>query len=364
MRVGVNGRFYGAPVTGVQRFAREVARRLVDHIDMTLLLPADVPDTDDLPRRVPRMRGRMRGHLWEQLELPGLRNHAACDLLLHLSATAPVLGGPHVMAVHDVFPVSHPAWFAPGFARWYRVSLPRAARRAAAVLAMSRWAEGEIVRSLHVPRDRIRVVTQGVDPFIAPADASQVAAVKNRWGLADTYLLAVGAGDPRKNLRFLAQLLCRWGDAAPQLVVTGEGSPRVHGSRDHPEVTGKAVTYVGYVPDQELRALYTGAAAFCFPSLGEGFGRPPLEAMACGTPVVVADYGAAREVLGPAAEILPLDSERWIDALRRLVSNRERARCSADLEWVKQFRWDRTAADVADCCRDVVQRAAARRMSA
>jgi glycosyltransferase involved in cell wall biosynthesis len=123
----------------------------------------------------------------------------------------------------------------------------------------------------------------------------------------------------------------RDGASPPALVIVGggaehvfataaasaEGAPAEAGALQ--ESAGPPTLRLGHVDDETLRALYTGAAAFCFPSLAEGFGRPPLEALACGTPVVAAPYGPAREVLRDAAEILPLDVGLWLAALERLT---------------------------------------------
>jgi glycosyltransferase involved in cell wall biosynthesis len=122
----------------------------------------------------------------------------------------------------------------------------------------------------------------------------------------------------------------------------------VHGA-DRSEVTNGIIS-LGYVSDDDLHALYSGAMAFCFPSLGEGFGRPPLEAMACGAPVLAAEYGAAWEVLGHAAEILPLEPRRWVDALRRIHHGQEREDRASAAAHLARYDWDSSARAVAECC--------------
>ncbi|HEX9107765.1 MAG TPA: glycosyltransferase, partial [Longimicrobiales bacterium] len=124
------------------------------------------------------------------------------------------------------------------------------------------------------------------------------------------------------------------------------------------------VLHLGRVDDAELHALYTGAAAFCFPALAEGFGRPPLEAMACGTPALVADYGPAREVLGRGARILPLEADDWVSALVELMHEgpAREALVERGRAWARRYRWDTAAQQVRAACETVaVQAAAARR---
>lgn len=359
MRLGVNGRFYGVPTWGVQRFAREVSARLPSAgVDVRLFLPAGVRCSPEGLPGVP-VPGRLRGHLWEHAELPWRGRRAGCDVLLHMSGTAPWWGGPGVVAIHDVFPLTHPAWFSSAFVLWYRTVVPTAAARAALVLAPSAWARDRIVDALGIPRERVRVVGQGTAPFDAPASEDEVARVRTRFGLPERYLLAVGGDDPRKNVFFLLRTLERWPgrEEPPALVWVGAHRRRVHGRRAGAADTAPGVRVVrpGYVTDRDLHALYTGARAFCFPSLGEGFGRPPLEAMGCGTPVVVADYGPAAEVLGEAARILPLEPEAWLGALAELTEegDERRRRVEAGLRRSRSWSWAASARSVRDACLEI-----------
>jgi glycosyltransferase involved in cell wall biosynthesis len=360
VRIGINGRFYGARVTGVQRVAREVSAQLYDRVDTTLFLPRVV--RAEVPAQVRTVRGVLGGQAWEQLELP-IRAYAEhCDVMLQLSGPAPVLSRGHVMLVHDVLPLTQPHWFAPRFAAWYRFALAWSARRAAMVLTVSEWARGELMRCLDIPASRIRIITQGLEPFNRPASAEDVERVRAKWSLPDEYLLATGGGDPRKNVEFLLKLLMQWPDVeegAPHLVVVGDNAANVHPSRWAGSVPTRA-HFIGHVTDAELHALYTGARAFCFPSLAEGFGRPPLEALACGTPCVVSPYDAALEVLGDAAVILPLNIDLWIAALMHLLSDAgERARLVERGSVVtRRYRWQTSAQQVIDACASVAQSAA------
>jgi glycosyltransferase involved in cell wall biosynthesis len=361
VRIGVNGRFYGARITGVQRVARELSARLYDATEATLFLPRGVRAS--VPSHVRTVRGLLAGQAWEQLELP-LRAHSArCDVMLQLSGPAPLLSRGHVMMVYDVLPLTHPHWFAPRFVAWYRFALTRAVHRAAMVLTESEWAKQELMRCLQVPDGKIRIITQGLEPFNRPAMAEAVEYVRAKWSLPEDYLLATGGGDPRKNVEFLNKVLSEWPDEetpAPHLVVVGENAANIHPAQSSSAVHPR-VQYIGHVTDEELHALYTGAQVFCFPSLAEGFGRPPLEALGCGTPSVVSTYDAALEVLGEAAVILPLNVDLWVSALARLLGDVE-----VRTQLVEQgrrialrYRWQTSAEQVLDACAEVAQHAAA-----
>lgn len=346
MRVAVNGRFYGARTTGVQRVAREIAMRLSSYADTVVLVPRSV-DPGTLPDASPLLRGTTDGHLWEQLEFPWRARALGCDVGLHLANSAPLWGGPQVVVVYDVTPLTHPQWYSRKFVWWWRAVAAPAVRRAERVLTVSHWTRQEIARTLGVPVERIGVIGQGAAPFDRPAEPKLVTQLLARHRLAPGYALALGGTTPRKNVAFLVEVFEAWsrgGGAPPQLVVVGEGYSRVHRAVRHQarQDGSMAVRWLGHVSDAELHALYTAAAVFCFPSLAEGFGRPPLEAMGCGTPVVLAPYGAAAEVVGDSAVVLPLEQGAWIATLRELLSDEGRrndlvVRGSAR---ARRFQWD------------------------
>ncbi|HET8528160.1 MAG TPA: glycosyltransferase family 1 protein [Gaiellaceae bacterium] len=194
---------------------------------------------------------------------------------------------PTVVTVHDVAVLRHPEWFP----RWTRNYAPRvvphAIRAAARVIAVSAFTAGEVERLLGVPRDRIRVVPNGVEPVFAP-DGPRT---------EGEYALAVGTLEPRKNLARAALAAKR---AGVELRVVGDVG---WGGVD----TGGA-TWLGRVDDEELARLYRGARCLVYPSLYEGFGLPVAEALACGTPVVTSRGSAMAELAGGAAVLVdPLD---------------------------------------------------------
>jgi glycosyltransferase involved in cell wall biosynthesis len=322
MRIAVNGRFLAAVQTGVQRFALEITRRLLSEADLVLLLPREVEALGELGT-AERVEGRLKGHAWEQVELPDMVRRAGAEVCLNLANAVPAAGGPHVVVLHDSIVFDHPEWFGARYALWHRRVLLPAARRAAAVGSLSRDAADRVARVLARPADEVVVIPQGAAPFDHPAGDGAVAQVRRRYRIEGPYVLALGAGDPRKNVGFVEELIGHWptddGSAPPALVIVGDPSARVFAASAPRNRSHGSVLRVGRVDDETLRALYTGAAAFCFPSLAEGFGRPPLEALACGAPVLAAPYGPAREVLRYAADILPLERDPWLAALRRLV---------------------------------------------
>jgi glycosyltransferase involved in cell wall biosynthesis len=360
MRLGINGRFRAARITGVQRVAHALLKRLPHLTPCTLFLPHGSVPPADLPPHVRVCTGRLRGHAWEQLELPGVARADGCDVMLHLAGTVPRGGPPGIALLHDVLPLTNPEWFSRRYVAWFRYAVGRNARRTARIITVSSWSADEIRRALRMPTRRVTVIPQAVAPFDAPAPAEEVVRIRDELRLPDRYLLALGWGDPRKNVSFLFRVRDTWhatGEAPPVLVVVGAALPRVHG-RPPERPADPDIHLLGHVEDRVLHALYTGATALCFPSLAEGHGRPPLEAAACGAPAVAAPYTAALEVLGERADIVPLDADAWVAALRSL--ERDPSRRAANVEHLRSrtrhLTWDASAQAVLNACSAVAGR--------
>lgn len=353
----VNGRFYAARPSGVQRVADALVRGLCDRAEVTLQVPRGCPVPGEVARRARVRAGRLGGQAWEQLELPLRRGGGV--VAVDPANAGPAWGGRRVLVLHDVLPLSHPAAYAPGFRRWFGQVVARAARRARVVVMFSEWAREEAIRRIGLPPDRVRVIPQGIEPFHEPAPPDLVRRTLERFQIHGPFILAAGGGDPRKNAGFLGEVLERLPpgpDGPVPLVLVGAGYSHVHAAAPLPGAS-KRIRPVGHVTDDELRALYTAARVFCFPSLAEGFGRPPLEAMGCGTPVVAAAYEAGAEVLGDAAIRLPLDAAAWCGAVSDLLSDDalHASRRAAGLRHARAFRWDAAADALLLACADAAE---------
>jgi glycosyltransferase involved in cell wall biosynthesis len=225
-----------------------------------------------------------------------------------------------VLTVHDVLPLRRPELF--GFANrtHFRLLVVRAARRAAAVITDSSHVRDQIVELLGVAPSRVAVVPCGISQRFRPAQPDP-AWLERRFGIRGPYLLTMGATDPRKNVATARRIA-----GARQLVVIGPGG-------------------TGHVTDDELVALYSGADCFLFLSLDEGFGFPPLEAMACGCPVLASARGALPEVLGDAAVLVEPDAGAAADALARILED-DAVRADLrrkGLERARTFSWEACA---------------------
>lgn len=311
MTVVVNGRFLTQRPGGLQRTARSLLAALrAAGVDIEVLAPAADPLAD---RVLPAPPGRGGGQLWEQVRLP----HAARGRpLLSLTNTAPLASARSTVLVHDLAPLVGPQWFRQDMQLYGRLVLA-AARRAELVLTVSESVAGEL-RRRGVPDRRIAVVPPAVDPFFAPASAGEVASVRARLRLDVPYLLLPGWADPRKDVA--TALAASQMVASPHLLVLVGSGRSVFAPVPTP--AGPRVRVLGHVPDDDLRALLTGATALLYPSRYEGFGLPPLEAAACGRPSVVSDLPVLRESTGGAATFVPAgDVDAWARAMTAVLEH-------------------------------------------
>jgi glycosyltransferase involved in cell wall biosynthesis len=327
----INARAAARPqITGVERWAREMATRL----------PELDPDRY-LVMRPPPALSKRPGQAWEQLVLPALAARHGARTIYNPANLAPLAWPRNVVQIHDAVALRHPEWYSRPYVEWQRRVMPRIARRAALVITVSEFARAELIEFLGVSGERIRVVPGGVDPRFNPEVDPEP--LKARLGLDKPYVLAVGDRGPRKNLDALRPAILLLRKEGIELVIAGGGRGHqlgapLEGARD-----------VGYVREEDLPALYAGARAFALPSLHEGFGLTPLEAMAAGVPVVASSRAALPEIVTGAG--LLADPDDWSLFAAAIVTaatdEQERARLRDEGRRVAaRYTWVRAAREV------------------
>lgn len=327
----INGRFLTQATTGVQRWAAELTLALDGLLcsgeispgayRFVLLVPRGVSRDLSLERiRVERV-GRFGGHVWEQVNLrPYTRMPGA--VLLNLGNTAPI-GAPNVVVtIHDAGVFATPEAYSVAFRTWYRLMHRNLARNARGIITISEFSRQQLQEYTAAPMSRTEVIPPGAE-HIARLDADP--GILDRHGLGQRpFVLAVSSLNPNKNFKLIIEAMAYLPDllGSVDVVVAGGTSPRVFraGSMDF----GPAIKHLGYVNDRELKALYQRATAFVFPSLYEGFGLPPVEAMSCGCPVIVARAASLPWVCGDAALYCdPHDAQDLAQKIRMLVSDQK-----------------------------------------
>ncbi len=319
----VNGRFLARRVTGVERYAGEILKRLPGRVRVIQ------------PGRPSRGSA---GHVWEQLVLPA--RLPANAILWSPANSGPLRVASQVLSIHDLAPLEHPEWYRPAFSWWYRFFLPPLAHRVRRIITGSECVRQKLISRFSIPPNRVIRVPEGVDrERFRPAHGAD----------RGEYILYTGSLEPRKNL---PRLLAAWAQIKSRfrgvtLVVAGESRP-VFRSVDLPAGM-EQVRFLGYAPELELPGWYANALLFVFPSLDEGFGLPVLEAMASGVPVVTSHAGALPEVAGEAAILCdPYQVGSIAGALEQGLSSPElrQALRQKGLEQSSQFDWRISAEQV------------------
>jgi glycosyltransferase involved in cell wall biosynthesis len=285
--------------------------------------------------------------------------------VIHVQQASPLLfGAPIVLTLHDIAYERYPQWFPPEVISKMRWAIPLTVRRAAAVLTDSEFSKRDVVRRYCVPPDKVVVAPLAADPMFRPLhDPAHVAAVRERYGTGERFILCVGNLEPHKNLATLieAYVRLRRADATRhRLVLVGRPQRENNAVFATARASGyqEALIFTGYVPAEDLVALFNAAHLFVFPSIFEGFGAPPLEAMACGTPVITSNAASLPEVVGDAAPMVdPLDVEGLASAIATVLADADlRARLAAQgLQRAAAFSWEATARIVLDTYRNAVQ---------
>jgi glycosyltransferase involved in cell wall biosynthesis len=303
---------------GIGRFAREVLSRLPGHSQLEsgpkVFSPAD---SFWLTYQIIIKRPRV-------FFSPGFNPPLLCPV-------------PLVFTIHDLIQIQVPEVSTLDKLLYYRAVLRPAARRAYRVLAVSNFCRDEIVKWCGLPPDRVINVGNGVGAVFRPAGP--------RYEPGFPYMLYVGSHRRHKNLRRLIQAFRKIDYPNLHLLITGRATPEFRAYIDEAGITSR-VGFLGCVTDDKLAEIYRGAILLVLPSVSEGFGLPPLEAMACGTPVVVSRCTAPPEVVGEAGILVdPFDIDDLRAGLERVLgdSGLRSTLCSLGLQRSKRFSWDRVA---------------------
>jgi glycosyltransferase involved in cell wall biosynthesis len=371
MLVGIDAsRAAVARRTGTENYSLHLIRGLLDLDDAHRyrLYFNQAPTQDLFGPRAERRELRFP-RLWTHVALSWEMLSSPPDLLFVPSHVLPVIHPRcSVATIHDLgfhyYPEAH-TLFQNVYLRW---STRHNARASVLVLADSLATQQDLIRYYGLASSKIAVVYPGRDETLAPVtEPPLLAAMHDRYDLQQPYLLYVGTLHPRKNLVRLVQAYARFlsqpaGRAAdPLLVLAGQKGWLYHEISDEVRRLGlgERVRFTGFVPEQDLAALLSGALAFVFPSLYEGFGLPVVEAMACGTPVICSQSSSLPEVAGDAALLVdPLDTEALAAALVRVVGDEglRRELVQRGFQQARQFSWQRCAWETRDALEEAHRR--------
>ncbi len=315
---------------GIGRYTRNLVRALldVDRQDIFTLFSADKPSGSRSFPHAPNVRtvvgplsNKRMTTLWHRFRapLPIEALAGAADVFHSPDFSLPPVARAHtVVTIHDLAFITNPECALPSLREYLLRVTPRAVRRANRIIAVSQRTADDLVALMGAPREKITTIYLGVDPGLQPVkDLARLAEVANLYGLRGPFVLAVGTIEPRKNYERLIQAFAKIVGApgAPtHLVIVGRKGWLYESVFETLELArlGDSVRILEHISDSDLAVLYSMASALVTPSLYEGFGIPPVEAMAYGLPVVVSDGGSLPEVVGDAGLVVPA---RDVDAL-------------------------------------------------
>jgi len=376
MLIGLDAIPLTEPLAGVGHYTAELGRALAAEAPahrFELLYPSSYPPIEADPARPssdPARRAATRsagppnlspvrvpvgalGRRWWSLGLPLYARRRGLDLFHGTNFEVPLWGAAlRVVTVHDLSLLVRPETHERRRVWRARLRLPLMARRADAVVTPTEAARREVMERLGLPASKVFAVPEAAREIFRPAPFEATAEARRRLGVGDEFLLAVGTIEPRKNLPALLGAFEEVVRARPgsdlQLVLAGRAgwmSEELLAGLEGSPARGRVVL-TGYVPDADLRDLYSSCRLFVYPSLYEGFGLPPLEAMRCGAPVVASRAAAVAEVAGGAARLFETESrEDLARALSELLGDEGARRDLSErgLRRAAEFSWGRTA---------------------
>jgi glycosyltransferase involved in cell wall biosynthesis len=353
--------------TYVRNLIGELARQDDAAEYVVLCRPADADHVQSLGPRFEALVERAGNYsVREQMSVPLALARAKVDLF-HAPhyVVSPLTRCPYVVTIHDCIHLRFPQYLPSRAAHFYaRTMMTMAARRAERILTVSQASKDDILHYLGVPASKVEVIYNALDARLAAEPtAEEVARVRERYQLASPFILYTGNIKPHKNVDRLIEayaILRRRGLDGVKLLIIGDEISKYPNLRRlvHRFQLHKHVRFLGFVPDAMLAVLYRLAGVFVFPSLHEGFGLPPLEAMAAGAPVITSNVSSLPEVVGDAAILIdPMDAGAIADAMARVLGDDalRQELIRRGRERVKSFSWERSVARVRQVYSEIVR---------
>jgi glycosyltransferase involved in cell wall biosynthesis len=352
MNIYINGRFLAQKITGVQRFALEFLKaldKLESKFNFVLLIPKNVTINYDFSKIKVKQVGYFTGHIWEQIDLP---IYSRNGILLNLCNIGCIFKKNQIVVIHDTAVYDVPIGFSWKFRALYKFIFNIISRKSIKIITVSHFSKKRIIYNLKVPNEKVTVVMEGVDHF---RNIEENQEFLKKINLSEGhYALFVSSLNPNKNFKILKDVSKLLKDNNFKIVIAGGTNPKVFNIRS---TENNDLFYVGYVTDSELKSLYKNAGCFVFPSLYEGFGLPPIEAMSVGCPVIVSNAASLPEVCGDAALYVdPYSPEDIAEKIKLLLSDdklREELRRKG-LERAKMFSWEKCAKEMLKVIEEVL----------
>ena len=335
-KIIINARFLSQNITGVQRYAIEIAVRIkmLGMLDVEFVSPKNILHKKLSEKLNVKIIGNLTGYLWEQYELPRYLKSQGNPLLLNLGNTAPLFYNPKIVTIYDLSFIYNPKWFTKRFVLLYKFMIPMIIRSSKHIITDSKFIAEEIKNTYGITGNNISVIYGSYSDIFRPTSIDDTS--------NSNYVLGVGSIDPRKNISAIIDVFKN--QSSIEVIIVGERN-RVFSSLKVAEIP-ENIKFTGYISDERLVSLYSGATLFLYPSFYEGFGLPPLEAQACLCPCIVSNVSSLPEIYGDSVIYCDPNSIDDIKAKVLYVFNNEGLRNQLKLKGIKntkRFSWERSA---------------------
>lgn len=373
MRIGINFHTTDRYISGVEYYTLGLLNGLLNidqqnqyivYTNQSDLVKESIRPAQNLTIiKVKYLKTRIARILWEHTQLPRLAVKQGLDILHCPSYICPIRKSPipFVVTIHDTIAIDKPQWCKPTNSLYYNCFMKSAIKKASCIISVSKCTTDDIKRNFNLSRPKIRTVYSGIDSIFNPnRNSLHCQEVRTRYHLPEQYILYVGNIEPKKNIWTLLYLHKRLKQKGlpHKLIIAGRRSwsSRVEVDEISEEIKSNNVIWVGYVNRNDLPCFYQMADVFVFLSLYEGFGFPPLEAMACGTPVVSTYKGALSETIKDAAlTVDPFNIQQITQSVISMIQNSSlrKNHIESGHKRIREFDWKRTAKETLSIYQEV-----------
>jgi len=348
-KIIINESFLDKKLTGIPRLSYEISNRLLHYKNVCLLTTnKDNHSLKNKTLSLPKRNYHNKAiNLYDKQIF--INNSDRNDILLHLGSMLPVKKNNMYVTICDMSVFDHPEWFKTSFIWQNKIIIPKIVKYAKKIFTISEFSKGQIIKHLQIEDKNIIVFPCGVSEIFSIKSEQSIKIIKYKYNLPSNYILFLASLEPRKNLN---NLLKAWNSINEDkrknhaLVIAGSKGDVFADQNKNTLKTESDIIFTGYIDEEELPALYSGAKGFIYPSFYEGFGMPPLEAMACGTPTIVSETTSLPEVVGNASLFInPYDVKTIMDAIHIIINDKnKRAELSKKgILQSKKFNWDNAA---------------------
>lgn len=361
MKIGIDARaarWYRGTGIGTYTYQLIWNINLMDKLNQYLLFLPDENISDLAPGEnidIKTISEDRKDNFWEEIDIPNILNNTGIDTYLvpqngiGLPYEKPC---PFVITLHDIIPYKMAETVGPQYLKIYTEQIPGIIERCDGIITVSEYSKEDIAEAFNFPKDKIFVTHLAAEDIYYPRNKIECKNfIKQHYGIEDEFILYVGGFSPRKNIKGLIEAYGRIKSKISKdlkLVILGKKGRSYYDYRDlaHSLNLKEDVIFTGYVPVEELPIFYNAAYVFCYPSFYEGFGLPPLEAMACGTPTIASNVTSIPEILGDSALYIdPRSIEDFSEKLLTIIEDDKlhHNMCFKGLKCASNYSWKKTA---------------------